>query len=211
MSSSRTVKRLQKSIQRRNGELQTQALVDGVMGLAAIAGTFGLIFAGAWLLSLVTVASSAGAAVVIAALVTAVFLAVAMYSAWQRVNPMAELAPPPPDHPTVEWVEDVLGNVSDLPMIDPRYAVAGAAALLLSGPENLLEAIALWNHRLPSDETVVEHAAELLELSSTGATAEDISDTRAAVVLRRLSLIRITHGDTPHLETTDRGDRLLGR
>ncbi len=210
MSMSRTEKRLRKSIQRRNSELQTQALVDGVMGLLVTGGTFGMIFAGAWLFSFVSVASSSSGAALIAFFVTAAMLGVTLYSAWRRVNPMADLDPPPPEHPTVEWVENVLSEVSDVPVIDPRFAVAGAAALLMSGPENLLEAIAVWQHRLPVDDAVVKHAGELLELCREGASVGDIHDTQSAIVLRRLTLIRIVPDEIPRLETTDRGQRLLG-
>ena len=94
--------------------------------------------------------------------------------------------------------------------VNPRYAVAGAAMLLLSGPVNLLEALATWRRRLRGDDGTLQHAAELLKRCRNGATAEHVRDPQSAILLRQLLLIRVvTVGNTPRLEPTERGHRLL--
>lgn len=202
-------KRIRTRVNRRNAERRNDALLAAGMGLLTIFFVYGLLFALVWMIGLFVFFN---ATIWFATAVTLVFFVVAVWSAWRKVDPAESLVAQTPEHPTVEWLVDVLGAMTDTPAYNTRFAIAGAGMLFLSGPENLFEAWSAWQARLPTEEIIVNNAAALLQRCRTGATVKDINDPLSAILLRQLLLIRIVStGESPHLELTERGTKLFDK
>jgi hypothetical protein len=92
-----------------------------------------------------------------------------------------------------------------------RHAVAGAAVVLIGGPANIFQAVGIWAHRIRADTALIEQAARLLILCQTELPVEEVRRPAAALLLRRLALIKATpRGDSAALLLTDKGFAIVG-
>lgn len=202
-------KRIRSRVVRRNIELRNDALLSVGMGLLTILFVYGLLFALAWMIGLFVFFDGT---TLFATAVTSLFFVVAVWGAWRGDDPAANLVPAVPKHPTVEWLEEFLSDMAEYPTDNPRFAIAGAGMLFLSGPQSLFEAWGAWRARLPNGDEVIESAAVLLQRCRKGATLKGIDAPRAAILLRQLMLIRVVEvGSSPRLELTERGTKLLDK
>src|SRR5262249_14987358 len=90
--------------------------------------------------------------------VTALFLLVGTISAWRHVNPFAGLKPMSGADYLMFAVSGAVTGMTPM----NRHSIAGFAALIMGGPENLVSALRTWLHRLPTNPRLLDEAAEIL-------------------------------------------------
>jgi len=191
----------------RNRELAFEALVGAIMGLLVTAFIFGAIAGLAWLATFFIGTPLGLDRSAFALGVAALFLLVAVVSAWRRVDPLAGLTPMTDRQLMLTLIS--LGS-PHLLYFSPRHATAGAAAVILGGPASLCEALGTWAHRLRWNRAMVREAARLLERSRDACPADAIGDARAGLLLKRLALVKtIERGGAPALTATERGREVL--
>jgi hypothetical protein len=84
--------------------------------------------------------------------------------------------------------------------------------LLLAGPSSVFQALGLWAYRLRANRSLIEEAAQLLPECSASCPVEEIRTPAAALLLRRLALIKVVaQGDSPALMLTEKGSQILSR
>jgi hypothetical protein len=205
-SVSQIAERLQQMVRQRNRELATDAILKIVIGIVFCLLTFGFVF---W------VALFAGCGVSgffgldawqLALIVTGVFFVAAVWSAWQRVNPLADLKPLTDRQMMLTLVSQASG---DILYFSPRHATAGMALVLIGGPAGLFEGLGIWAHRLRASPAIVEEASELLAACRENLSTKKIKSPAGAVLLKRLALIKIVD-DSSALMLTQKGMKLLG-
>lgn len=193
-----------------NREIAFEAAIELTTGVAYCLVVFGLVFVILWVqLSLITL-RVAGQAWWIALAVAGLFFLVSFFEAWRRVDPFEGVR-------RLEDWQVVLTEMSllspSLLYFSPRHASAGLAFVLISGPQNLISAVASWRTRLPSEPHVLDAAAALLESAPRRPRADRVESPASAVLLHRLGLIKARPGaDAPAIEPTQKGlDVLAGR
>ncbi|MFK7959350.1 MAG: hypothetical protein AB8G96_02405 [Phycisphaerales bacterium] len=204
-----------------NRDVTLDAWVTPGTGVAFTVLTFGFVFVLTWMLAFLLGGgrhSEAG----VAATITGVFFAVGTYSAWRRVDPLANLEP----EDASLFGSAALTMATGMPVaFHPRQATAGAAAFLIGGQANILESIGHFRSGIPTDSPRVNTAAELLVSAERGVRLDslDAADSansagsagragsaEAIVLLRRLGLLRVTrvaNGRT--CEPTEKGHATL--
>lgn len=182
-----------------------EALLALVLGVVFTAVVFGAMFWFCWFMALIFVGWSD--APKIAAGVTGLFFLVACFSAWRKSDPLANLEPLAPGEPLGWNATMVAAHGLGVPILT-RRSLAGLGAVLLGGPANLFDAIDVWRHRLPRCDVRIAH--RLLMDCRGGLNLESIQDHTAMLVLYRLQLIRVRHGDaTLQAHPTAKGDAIL--
>lgn len=191
----------------RNRELAVEALIEAALGVLFTLLTFGFVFvlglSAGWLVGRRVGLSAVG----FAWIVTGVFFVTAVISAWRRVDPLAGVDP-------MTFEQEVLTALSQtsaqMLYFSPRHASAGVAMVLLGGPSNLFSAIGTWRHRLNDDDAIVHVAAEVLRASAAELDLERVRTPHAALLLRRLALIKVTHREgRPVVVATEKGREIL--
>lgn len=208
-SNSSTSLAVDRLVRARNRELTLEAAVEMATGIGYCLVVFGFIFVAAWvvlgLMNLRLAASSWWIALAIAGL----FFVVSFVEAWRRVDPFEG----------VRRLEDWQLLLTELSLassqfmyFSPRHASAGLAFVLISGPENLISAVATWRTRLPRSAELVHQAASLLQAARHRPRADRIDTPQAALLLHRLGLIKARAGsDAPVIEPTQKGVVLLSQ
>ncbi|HWG43229.1 MAG TPA: hypothetical protein VN688_10620 [Gemmataceae bacterium] len=182
-----------------------KALLGGIFSFI----TFGLLFWFGWFAGFFVAGSFGLQAWQFGALVTGLFLIVAMWSAWQRVDPLAGLPPLSDQQLLLTMISQASPN---LLYFSPRHATAGAALLLLGGPTNLFEAFGVWGYRLGVAPSSIEEASHLLEACEANYPIEHVREPSAALLLKRLALIKIVPTeDSVALTLTEKGASVLSR
>lgn len=189
--------RIHDMVNRHNRELVMEALVRIPLGAALSCFVFGLIFCVGWFFF----SSQMG---LIAA---GIFLVVATWSAWVRVNPLEGLRPVSDSEMLAILVSHVaLGT----PLVSPRHTLAGAALFLIGGPASVLEGLRAWGWRISANDSLVEDAATFLADCRTDFPIENVREPAAPLMLKRLTLIKIIpNGDSSALALTEKGFRLV--
>jgi len=200
--------------------LGAQAAAEGISGVIFTLLIFFGVFWISWLVMFIFVNLSMKAATWAALSVMVVFAAVSVWTAWKKIDPLAGMRP----YDAADAAADAATMVTSL-TLGPvmfrfnRFSSAGFALLLISGPSNLLEALATWRGRIPEGdiEDVSRRAASLLMAcgeEGIESTAIDAQDTSAVVLLRTLGLAKLRQPDMRTrilwLKTTQKGRDLLG-
>lgn len=208
IGSSKLKDRLTDRIRTRNRELAGDAALKGLLGVVFSLLTFGVVFWFAWVFGFCFVTSSGIHPALFAAIISGVFFVAATVAAWQRVDPLVELAPPGDENELMRHLAHAAGQV----YFNPRYAIAGAALVLIGGPAGILEAIGIWLHRLPTDPALIEQGVLILEACDPKLPSRDLRSLPAAFLLWRLGLVKIVpHEEIRALTLTDTGFALLGK
>jgi len=202
-SSSQIVDRLHRLVRERNREVAIDATIKVLLGVFFSLVVFGFIFWVCWLVGFFVGSSWNIRPWQLGSLVTGLFFLVALWSAWRHVNPLAGLKPLSDEQLLLTIVSQATSGVV---YFSPRHALAGAALLLIGGPANIVEAVGIWGYRIRADGPLVDEAARLLTLCEGGCPPERIREPAAALMLRRLALIKvIPGGDTVVLTLTEKG------
>jgi len=185
------IETVRRSIAELNAEITLESSVEIGLGVVYALLTWAVIFWLTWIASFCVFRGWGLGPGTTALLVTLLFAGASTFEAWRRVDPLADLEPM---DETEEFVMVLSFATPSVVVVNPRRAVAGFAWLILGGPVNVFSGIEALRHRLPTDERTIQAAAGLLEGAERGVAVESISEPLAAIVLRRLLLIRHEQG-----------------
>lgn len=182
--------RLQSFVSERNAKLATDAAIQGGMGLGFSLVTFGGFWWIAWLLF---GSFREGLTAPVPLAITAVYVAVATWSAWRGVDPYDNLLPltrAEANRREVEArVKDLVGGTG-LEGLARREGIAGCAQWLLAGPQGVIKGVRTWSKRVTPDPALLSAAQSLLDAAAT--TPPPIGeDPRASLLLVHLGLARL--------------------
>jgi hypothetical protein len=198
--------RIQELVRQHGRELRNDILIRIVTGIAFSLLTFGFIFWFVWVFGFVAAYQLGLAPWQLAAAVTAVFFVAATASAWYRVDPLAAIRPMTPKQKMTFLVSRAVLGAG----FSPQHAVGGAATALLGGPANFVQAIGIFGSRLGVNDAGVASAARLLDACRKNYPIENVKDADAAVLLRRLALIKFVPLDYSHrIALTEKAEKLL--
>jgi hypothetical protein len=202
-------KRLNDMANRYNRELWFEGVMKALLGAGFSLVTFGMLFWFWWFVGFFMAGSVGLQAWQFSTLLTGLFLIVAIWSAWQRVDPLAGLPPLTNQQLMLTMISQASPN---LLYFSPRHATAGAALLLLGGPANLFEAFGIWHYRLSVEPSLIEESAHLLEACEPNYPIEHVHEPCAALLLKRLALVKIVPTETSTaLALTEKGASILSR
>jgi hypothetical protein len=202
-TSSQIVDRLHSLVRERNREIAIDATIKVLLGVLFSLLVFGFVFWGTWLVGFFVGSSWNIRPWQLGLLVASLFFVVALWSAWRHVNPLAGLKPLSDEQLLLTIVSQA---TADVVYFSPRHALAGAALLLIGGPANIVEAVGIWAYRIRADGPLVDEAARLLTLCEGGCPPERVREPAAALILRRLALIKVVpSGDDVVLTLTEKG------
>jgi hypothetical protein len=189
-----------------NRRLAFGAVLKASLGLVFSLLTFGFVYWFGWFLGFLIARYLSLQAWQFGLLFTAVFLTAATWSAWRNVNPLSGLQPLSQKERMVLLVSEAV----DLGCFSPRHASAGAAVVLIAGPASVLHAVGIWTYRIRYDGSLIEEAASLLFACEERCPAMQVRQPNAALLLRRLGLIKVvSDGELAALTVTDKGFKLL--
>jgi hypothetical protein len=181
----------------RNANHMQDVVLKGVMGLAFTAVTFGAFYALTWLFVGIAWSKSFSGASTIASVVTAIYFGVAAWSAWRKIDPVANLAPLTRKERARREVEDAVRDAvgGGLDKALRRDGIAGFGNLLIAGPASLVGAWEAWRKRLPMDPDLLAAGEAILggSLEDAGHPVGD-DDGRGLLALLHLGLVRLEVG-----------------
>jgi hypothetical protein len=201
------VGRLHDAVHHYNSELEFEGRAKIILGAVFSFFVFGFVYCLGWFFGLFFASSLYLDPWQFGLLLAMLFLAVATWSAWRRVDPLAELPRLTDEQMLLTLVSQATPGVL---YFSPRHATAGAALVLLGGPVSVFEGWGILNSRIQTDEALIEAASRTLEDCETACPVEEVTDARAALLLRRLSLIKvIPNDDSSALTVTEKGLTVL--
>lgn len=201
-------RRVRERVQQYSGELELDAWMKIILGVLFSLGVFVFVYCLGWFAGLFVAESLYLAAWQFGLLLALLFLAVATWSAWHRVDPLAGL-PPLTDQQLLMTL--ICQATPGVLYFSPRHATAGAALLLLGGPVNVFEGMGILKTRLEADEALLDAAARLLPACDAPLPVEEVEKPAAAILLRRLNLLKfIPNEDSSALTLTEKGYAALG-
>lgn len=195
-------------IAERNRELAFRAAIEfftgALLALVVFAGVFVLmLFLGFLVADMIALTALQFATIAIV-----LFILASFFSAWRGDDPLEGLEP----KSNGEWTAIMLSVASPVIVpFNPRRAAASGASVLIAGPENMVAALGTWRHRLPSDDRLIDDATNILILAQHGIKLRDITARDAAVLLRRLALIKPSQmGGEDAMVLTEKGKEAAG-
>ena len=201
------VDRLAQLVRRRNRELAFDAALKAGLGIVFSLLTFGCVFWFSWVLGFFFASQLNLHPWQFGAVVTGLFVIVATWSAWRRVDPLAGLQRLSDQQMFLTLLSQATGSML---YFSPRHASAGMALILLGGPVNVFEALGIWAYRLPTTLILLEEATRLLEACQSGIPIEPFRGPAAVLLLRRLFLIKVVpRGTSAALMVTEKGLAVL--
>lgn len=201
------VSRLYDAVQHYNRELEFDSRVKIILGAVFSFLVFGFVYCFGWFSGLFFASSLYLDPWQFGLLLAVLFLAVATWSAWRRVDPLAELPRLTDEQMLLTLVSQATPGVL---YFSPRHATRGAALVLLGGPVSVFEGWGIWNSRIQVDDALIEAASRILVDCETACPVEELTDPSAAVLLRRLSLIKVIPSeDSSALTVTEKGLKVL--
>lgn len=201
------VDRVNHMVRRRNRELAFDAALKASLGIVFSLVTYGVLFWMGWFVGFFVGGYLNLRPWQFGAILTGLFFVVATWSAWRRVDPLAGLKPLSDRQLLLTLISQASPG---LLYFSPRHATAGAAMILLGGPANVIEAFGIWAHRIRVEGSLIEDASRLLASCETEFPAEQVREPAAALLLRRLSLVKVVpSGESAALELTDKGLAVL--
>jgi hypothetical protein len=203
------IDRIADLVRRRNRELAFDAVLRAGFGILFSCLSFAFVFWVGWYTGITLAPLVDIDAWLFGAVGAGFFIVVMTWLAWRRVDPFPGFEPL-----TKEQLVLTLKNratESAIPL-SPYRARTDMAMLLLGGPAGIFEAVGIWAHRLRADEVLIEEAARLLTLCKSDCPIEKVRVPAAAVLLRRLALIKVMpSGESMVLKLTDKGFALFGK
>jgi len=186
------------------GEAMTTLLVGAVTCIVV----YGFVFWLSWLaFALVLRQYRIGSTATTASLVTGIAVLVSILSAWRKHDPFQNVQGM---DQRVQNLQMGLGYATGIPIVN-RQSLAGIASLLIGGPANIMDAIAVWRTRPHTDASTLEAADRLLRASRQGAAPSISTERNAVALLYRLGLIKaVQQGDSIMIQATAKGMELLG-
>jgi len=205
---SQVAENLQRFLDTRNGGLASDALLKGGMGLAFSCATFGGFW---WIAWLILGSWKKGLFDPLPLGVTLVYVAVASWSAWRGVDPLANLTPLTQGNVQRHELEAAVSEFAGtggLEGLGRREGVAGCANVLLAGPQGVVGGWNAWRKRVEPEPELVAEAAELL-----ASLPAEAGGDRGALLLLVLGLAQVERDERGELRlsTTRKGRGLLPR
>lgn len=205
-SNTKIAGRLHDMVRQYNRKLAADAMLQLVLGIAFCSLTFGFVFWVAWFSSSLFLRNLGLHAWQFGAVFSGLFIVVAVWSAWSRVDPLADLKP----LSEREQMHRLVSLAVGLTYFSPRHATAGAAVMLLGGPASIFQALGIWAHRLRANDAIIAEASSLLAASDPQCPIEKIHEIASAVLLKRLGLIKVVpNGESHALTLTEKGRKIL--
>jgi hypothetical protein len=191
-----------------NRELAAEALGKALLGVVVSFFVFGFVFWCGWFVGFAVADSLNLEAWQFGALLSGLFLVVATWSAWRRVDPLAAVQPLSDRQLLLTLISQASPG---LLYFSPRHATAGAAVVLIGGPANVFQALGIWASRIRADGPLLEEASRLVAACNGNCPIEEVREPVAALLLRRLGLIKvIPNGDSSAFTLTEKGLTVLG-
>jgi hypothetical protein len=208
-SSPQVADRLRDLIRCRNRELAFDALLKTGLGVGFSCVTFGMLFWFGWVLGFFFGRHLNLHPWQFGAIFSGLFLGVATWSAWRRIDPLADLAPVSDR----EWFLTMLSQAAGgLGYFSPRHASAGFAIILIGGPAAIIEALGIWAHRIRADAVLIEESARTLVGCEPKLPINQVHNLAAVFLLYRLALIKVVpDGDSRVLTLTAKGIPVLSK
>lgn len=191
MPISSTTAIVRKAVIHRNREILLEAAIAATAGVIFSLITFGVLWWLMWIFCWFTIGR--GSAVMVASVGTAIFVLVAVVSAWRRVDPLEHLSPMTGRQMLTQDAAGALTLATGVPIMT-RHSTAGAGVVLIGGPANIFEALSLYRHRIRAGHRQIAQAAELVDRVSAGDVAIDQldeADSQALHILSRLKFIKV--------------------
>src|SRR5262245_26342023 len=185
-----------------------ESLTTLLVGLVTSVVVYGVVFWLSWLAFTIALPQyRIGSAATTALLITAVAVLVSVFSAWRKHDPFQNVQGM---DPKVQGLQMSLGYAMGIPIVN-RQSLAGIASLLIGGPANIMDAIAIWRTRLRADARTLESADQLLRACRQGVAPSMTLERKAVALLYRLGLIKaVQQGDSVMIQATAKGMELLG-
>lgn len=181
---------VQRAINDANHKIMGESLI--ALGVGAITSliVFGVMFWLSWF-AFTTFFHSfrVGSASTTALVITGVFALVAIFSAWRRHDPFSNVQAMDDN---VQSMQLGLGYAMGVPIVN-RQSAAGIASLLIGGPANIMDSMALWRTRIRGSSASIEAAAQALSQSAKGVPVSMIADRSAIAILHRLGLVKVVN------------------
>jgi hypothetical protein len=198
--------RIREMARKHDAGLRVDILIRIATGIGFSLLTFGFVYWFFWVFGFVAAHHCGLEPWQFAALITGVFFAVATWSAWQRVDPLAAVRP----MTSADRLMVLVTRAAGIGGFSPRHAVGGAATALIGGPANFVQALGIANSRLGATDVRIASAARLLESCRQICPIKKVKDAEAAALLRRLALIKFVPLDYSHrIALTEKGEKLL--
>ena len=184
-----TAKSVETFSEERNGELLTDAFLQGGMGLGFSLATFGGFW---WVCWLVLGGWRDGVLAPLPLAITAVYVGAASWSARRGVDPYQNLLPLTRAEASRREIEEVVANFAGtgLEGLGRREGVAGCATWLIAGPKGFLAGWRAWSQRVQASQELLNRAQQLLELSLEAPRPLE-QNSRAGLLLLHLGLVRL--------------------
>jgi hypothetical protein len=194
-------------VSRYDSDLLAKGAIKAVLGVVFSIMAFGLIFWCGWFFGFWLAASLGLESWQLGLLCSGLFLVVAIWSAWRRVNPLAGV----PRMTDQQWLLTQLHlQIGGIGYFSPWHASAGFAVVLIGGPASVLDAIGLWNAQMRADGPMIDAMAGVLEECADTPPIRKVGSLQAALLLKRLALIKIVPlGDSEAFALTEKGERVL--
>jgi hypothetical protein len=199
--------RLQGLVRAYNRELALDAFLKALLGVVFSVFTFGFLFCVGWMVGFMIGGLMDLEAWQCGAILSGLFFVVAVWSAWRQVDPTSGLERLSDRQ---QWLTLITQAAPTIDYFSGRHAAAGAAVVLIGGPANVFRAFAIWGCRIRADASLIDEAAQLLAQCRANYPAEEVVEPAAAVLLRRLGLIKVvTDQDSAALALTRKGSAVL--
>jgi hypothetical protein len=190
-----------------NRELAADATLKALTGVLFSCVTFGLVYWAGWFFGFFIARYLNLSAWQFGVVLAGLFLVVATWSAWRRVDPMAGLQRLSDRQLLLTLLSPASPGIA---YFSPRHASAGVALILIGGPANVIQAYGIWAHRIRVEGSIIDDAVRVLAACQSGLPAEQVREPTAALLLRRLALIKIVpSGESAALALTDKGFAVL--
>jgi len=197
---------LNRLIAKENRRILGEAAVTFMVGLGTSVVVYGGVFWLTYLVSWFIGPLRALAPFNVALAVTGLFILISLWSAWRRHDPMHGVEAIDDDQLAIQLG---IGYAFGVPVMN-RQSVAGASALLVGGPANVMEAARLFRSRIRTDDRQNHQAIETLASLQAGGDTPHPSPPVVAM-LYRLGLIKAVRGrdDKMALALTVKGGDLV--
>lgn len=201
--------RLQSLASSHDRKIIGEALTTLLVGALTCLVVYGVLFWLTWLaFTLFLRQYQIGSAATTGLIVTGSAVLLSFLSAWRKHDPFQNVQAM---DPKVQNLQLGLGYATGIPIIN-RQSLAGIASLLIGGPANILDAIAIWRTRLRADAALIADAHAILRASLEGAAPAITMNPRAVAAVYRLGLIKaVPRGESLMIQATAKGRELLSR
>ena len=200
-------RQLQHALSDANRSVLGESLIALVVGVITCVTVFGVVYWVSWLLFTMFFRSyQIGSAATTALIITGFFALISIFSAWRKHDPFSNVQAMDEN---MQSLQLGIGYAMGVPIVN-RQSAAGIASLLIGGPANIMDSVAIWRTRIRGNATQVESAAQTLTQSAKGIPVSMVHDKTAIVILHRLGLVKVvSEQDKLAVRTTIKGSEML--